>query len=367
MIIDLRSDTVTQPDERMRQAMARARVGDDVYGEDPTVKELEAKVAALLGMEAALFLPSGTMANLCALLAHTRPGEAVLLDRECHVAFYEAGGMARVAGVMPRFFPASGRAPRPAELDELLLPDDIHFAPASLLCLENTHNRGGGTVIPPHEMEALVAWARGAGLRVHVDGARLFNAAVALGCSLASLVRGVDSVMVSLSKGLAAPVGSVLAGRAEFIETARRARKLLGGGMRQAGVLAAAGLVALEEGWQQHLERDHQVAEALASALSGVEGVRVRPAQPRTNIVLVDLEVPAAGGGVSRPLPAHRLVEALQKEGVLVSAFGPSVVRLVTHRHVEMDAVEPVVKAFRRALDSVRASHRPSPPPAVGP
>src|SRR5690606_17519191 len=286
---DLRSDTVTRPTPEMRSAMAEAEVGDDVYREDPTVARLEEAVAHMLGKEAALFFPSGTMANLCAVLVHTRPGQSALLDAQSHIASYEGGGMARLAGVMPRHFPAAGRVPEPAELDEILPPaTDIHVAPASLLCLENTHTRAGGTVLMPEAVERAAAWARRRGLRFHLDGARLFNAAVALGRKPAELARDTDSVMVSLSKGLSAPVGSLLAGPASFIEEARRARKLVGGGMRQAGVLAAAGLVALRE--VDRLAEDHATAERLAEALADVEPLAVRPAEPvRTNIILVDV------------------------------------------------------------------------------
>lgn len=358
---DLRSDTVTRPTPEMRSAMAEADVGDDVYGEDPTVARLEEAVAAMVGKEAALFFPSGTMANLCAVLVHTRPGQSALLDAESHIAAYEGGGMARLAGVMPRYFPVSGRVPEVAELENMLpSTTDIHVAPASLFCLENTHTRAGGMVLVPEAVERAAAWARRRGLRFHLDGARLFNAAVALGRTPAELAREADSVMVSLSKGLSAPVGSLLAGPAAFIEEARRARKLVGGGMRQAGVLAAAGLVALRE--VERLAEDHATAENLAEALADVAPLRVRPAPPvRTNIILVD--VPAGDPGVpnEEPLrPAAELAGCLKDEGVLVNALGPRTLRLVTHRYVPRSAVPDIVDRFRRAVAAFVSRRAPA-------
>lgn len=362
-VYDLRSDTLTLPTEEMRQAMAAADVGDDVYGEDPTIIRLEQRVAELLGMEAGLFVPSGTMGNVCAILAHTRPGESALIDGESHIAFYEGGGIARLAGVMPRFFPRIGSVPTVQELDDLVPPpDDIHVAPTSFFSLENTHTRAGGVPFAPEETEPVIAWAKERGLAVHIDGARIFNAAIALGRPVTDLVRGADSVMVSLSKGLSAPVGSVLVGSGAFIEKARRARKLMGGGMRQAGVLAAAGLIALER--IPLLEEDHKVAAELARRLAALPGVSVREPAVRTNIVIVDLPArePDAGGveeregaalpqGAGRPRPADRLAAALREQGVLVNALAPRVVRLVTHRHVPLAAVDEVVSRFQRALE----------------
>lgn len=349
-VYDLRSDTLTLPTEEMRKAMAAADVGDDVYGEDPTIIRLEERVAELLGMEAGLFVPSGTMGNVCAILAHTQPGQSALLDAESHIAYYEGGGIARLAGVLPRYFPRTGCVPAVAELDDLIPPpEDIHVAPASLLSLENTHTRGGGVPFAPEETEPVIAWAKERGLAVHIDGARIFNAAIALRRPVTDLVRGADSVMVSLSKGLSAPVGSVLVGSRDFIKKARRVRKLLGGGMRQAGVLAAAGLVALER--IPLLEEDHRVAEELARRLAALPGMTVREMAVRTNIVIVDLpDGQRKGEGGQRP--ADRLAAALREQGVLVNALAPRVIRLVTHRHVPLTAVDEVVSRFERALEA---------------
>ncbi|HHY38241.1 MAG TPA: low specificity L-threonine aldolase, partial [Clostridia bacterium] len=245
-MIDLRSDTVTRPTPEMRRAMAEAEVGDDVYGEDPSVRQLEEIAAETMGKEAALFVASGTMGNQVALMAHTRRQDEVLLEAESHIFFYEAGGMAVLSGLMPFPIRTEDGILRPTDLERALRPSDIHFPKPSLVCLENTHNRHGGRVAGVEEIKKTCDFAHAHGLKVHLDGARIFNAAVALGVNVKSLVKDVDSVMFCLSKGLCAPVGSMLAGTRDFIEEARRCRKLLGGGMRQAGVLAAAGIVALK-------------------------------------------------------------------------------------------------------------------------
>lgn len=337
--IDLRSDTVTQPTEAMREAMARSVVGDDVFGDDPTVRELEERAAFLLGKDAALFLPSGTMANLTALLAHTTPGQEVLLGRQSHIYRYEVGGLSRIAGLLPALFGDEDGMPDPDEVRRLLRPANIHFPPSALLCLENTHNLAGGVVLPPQRLAALADVARQAGLAVHLDGARLFNAAVALGVDARAWTGHVDSVMISLSKGLSAPVGSVLAGGREFIERARKARKLLGGGMRQAGVIAAAGIVALDT-MVQRLADDHAVAAELARALSGIDGLSVDGERVQTNMVFVTLAQGEAPAFVAR----------LAERGVLAVAMGPRQVRFVTHRHVSLEHVPYVAAAVQASL-----------------
>ena len=235
--VDLRSDTVTQPTPRMRELMSKAVVGDDVYQEDPTVNQLEAYGAELVGKEAALFVASGTMGNLVALMTHTHPGEEVILEAEAHIYYYEVGGLCRIAGLVPHLLPGEGGIFTPEQLKKALRPANIHYPKTTLLCLENTHNRAGGRVLPQGQVEEIAEIAKEAGLKLHLDGARIFNAAAASGIDVKTLAAPFDSVMFCLSKGLAAPAGSLLAGSAEFIARARKNRKILGGGMRQAGSL----------------------------------------------------------------------------------------------------------------------------------
>jgi len=321
-IVDMRSDTVTRPTPRMRQAMAEAQVGDDVMGEDPTINRLEAEAAAQMGKEAALFAASGTMGNLLAVLAHTQPGEEAILQAESHIYYYEAGGLARIAGVMPRLLTGSRGHLDPGQIREAVRPRDIHFPPATLLCLENTHNRAGGTVMPMAQLAEVSATGRELGLKIHMDGARIFNAAAALGLAPREIAGPVDSVMFCLSKGLGAPVGSLLTGTEEFIARARRMRKLLGGGMRQAGVLAAAGLVALEDPLPQ-LRRDHLLAKRLASGLAALPGIILQPEEVETNIIIFGLGSPLAA--------AADFVRRLKGAGVLANAVSAGAIRLVTH------------------------------------
>lgn len=339
-VIDLRSDTVTRPTAAMREAMARAVVGDDVLGDDPTVKQLEARAADMLGKEAALFFPSGTMANLAALMAHTEPGEEVLVGEASHIYYYEVGGVSRVAGLLPRLFVDGDTEPTPAALEALLRAPDVHFPKTGLLCLENTHNRGGGTVLTPAKTEALARVARAAGFPVHLDGARVFNGAAALNVDVKALVEPVDSVMFALSKCLSAPVGSVLAGDEQFIARARRRRKLLGGGMRQAGVIAAAGLVALET-MVHRLRDDNDVAAELAAALARIDGIGLDAAAVQTNIVIF-----AVPEDTDAPTMARRLAE----HNVRASVMDARHVRFVTHRHIDADAIPAIVAAVRASL-----------------
>lgn len=338
--VDLRSDTVTRPTPGMRAALQAAEVGDDVFREDPTVNQLEQEVALLLNKPAALFVPSGTMANQIALRLHTHPGDEVLTADGVHVKWYETGAAAALAGVQ---LTAVGRGGlfSPEELRAAFVPErGDHAGAVTRLCwIENTHNRAGGRVWPLGELDAVCTEARELGLALHLDGARLWNAAVKLGVPPARLAAAFDTVSVCLSKGLGAPVGSLVVGGAAAIERARRFRKMYGGGMRQAGVLAAAGLHALNH----HLDRlheDHENANHLAARLVGIPGVRVVP--PETNILLFDLEA---------PLPdAETTLKALAARGVLGGAFGPRRVRLVTHLDVDRDACERAAEQIRGVL-----------------
>ncbi|MCL6581711.1 MAG: low specificity L-threonine aldolase [Firmicutes bacterium] len=325
MRIDLRSDTVTTPTPEMRRAMAAAEVGDDVYGEDPTVRRLEEKAAELLGKEAGLYVPSGTMGNLVAVMTHTSRGSEIILEAESHIYYYEVGGLAVVAQTLPRLIAGRRGCFGPEDLAAALRTPNIHFPTPALVCLENTHNRAGGAVWPPGLFDAVARAAHAAGLAVHLDGARIFNAAVRLGRPAAELVREADSVMFCLSKGLAAPVGSVLVGTRDFIARARKNRKIVGGGLRQAGVLAAAGLVALET-MIDRLAEDHANARRLAEGLVGIPGLGVDLDGVETNMVMCSVE----GLGVAAPDFARRLAS----KGVLVNAVDPRRLRFVTHKDV---------------------------------
>jgi len=341
-MIDLRSDTVTRPTPEMRRAMAEAEVGDDLYGEDPTVNRLQEEAAALLGFEAALFVPTGTMGNEIAIRVLTERGDQVLVEERSHVVEYELSGMAQHSGVVPRMLRAEGGILSPDAVRAGLKIPTINRAATTLLVVENTHNLAGGVVTPVHGMRGLFDCAKELGLKVHVDGARLWNAAVALGVAPAALVAGADTVMVTLSKGLCCPVGSLLVSSRERIERARRVRQLLGGGMRQAGVLAAAGLVALRS-MIPRLAEDHQKAQRLAEALQGREGLRLGAVD--TNIVVARFDEPK--------VPA--LVEALKKEGVLSTAMDPSTFRLVTHHDVSAEDCARAAQLVGQALSAARS------------
>jgi threonine aldolase len=336
--IDLRSDTVTRPDTRMRAAMAAAEVDDDVLGHDPTMLRLEQRVAELLGTQAALWVPSGSMGNLIALMVHLRPGERYLAARGSHVIDNELGTAAWIAGGMPEpldWAGGPGRISAEVVRSRASAPAAYHALRTTLLCLENTHGGSGGTVTRPDEHATLVATARDAGLRVHLDGARLWNAAVALGVPPAALAAGVDTVQVCLSKGLGAPVGSLVAGTTEFVTQARRMRKMLGGGVRQGGVLAAAGLIALDR--IDDLAADHANALALADGLAEL-GWRVE--RPQTNMVLA--EVPDVAP----------MLASLTRAGVMAVPMSGTSIRFVTHRDVH---ATDIAEALHRIKASVRA------------
>ncbi|MGP4059606.1 low-specificity L-threonine aldolase [Halobacillus sp. H74] len=331
-MIDLRSDTVTKPTRAMRQAALEAEVGDDVYEEDPTVKKLEAKAAEMLGKDAALFVTSGTQGNQIAVLTHCNPGDEVLLEANAHLFLYEGASMSALAGVQPRTITGQKGAMDLAEIKAAIRPDDIHFPETGLICLENTHNKAGGTVIPLENMQTIYEIAREHSIPVHLDGARLFNASIASGISLKRYGDQTDTIQVCLSKGLGAPVGSVIAGSADFIRKARKWRKRLGGGLRQVGMIAAPAYVALTE-MVDRLADDHEHARRLASGLSEVKGLQVEEVE--TNIVLAHV------GGTGRT--AAEFLEELKVDDILAVPFGPETVRFVTNYDVNEAAIETVI------------------------
>ena len=338
-VIDLRSDTLTKPTPEMRQAMAEAEVGDDVFGEDPTVNRLEEMAAARLSKEAALFVVSGTMGNLVSLLAQCGRGDEVIVGDQAHTYIYEQGGMAALGGIHPRVV-----ANRPdgtldlAQVTGAIRSDDQHFPRTRLVTVENTHNRCGGTVLTPEYMHSIGRLVREHGLRLHVDGARLFNAAVALGVDASSLVADASSVTFCLSKGLGAPVGSLVCGDRAFVAEARRARKIVGGGMRQAGVIAAAGIVALEQ-MVDRLAEDHANAQALAVGLSELPWVFVEPVPVRTNILYFRVTQEGAD--------ARRVAWLLGEQGVRMLPLDTHRVRAVTNHHVTKDDIQAVLRVCR--------------------
>jgi threonine aldolase len=341
--VDLRSDTLTLPTPEMREAMARAEVGDDVWGEDPTVQRLEALAAERLGKEAGLFVASGTMGNLVSVVAHTQSGQEVVLDLDSHIYNYEVAGSTIVGHVQMRPVQTARGFLSPEQVQEALRPANIHIPPTGLVCLENTHNRHGGTCLTPGETAAVAAVAHAAGVPVHLDGARLFNAAVALGCPARDLTAPVDSVTFCVSKGLGAPVGSVVCGSRAFVERARRVRKMVGGGMRQAGILAAAGIVALER-MVDRLAEDHANARTLAEGLAALPGLAVDPAGVQTNIVIIRV---SRGDRAASMAATEELVRGCAARKVKVHAMGPTAIRCVTHKDVDAEDIRRALDAFR--------------------
>ncbi|MGH9797842.1 MAG: threonine aldolase family protein [Candidatus Polarisedimenticolia bacterium] len=339
--IDLRSDTVTRPTPAMRRAMAEAEVGDDVFREDPTVARLETVAAEAVGKDAALFVPSGTMGNQIAVNVWTRPGQEVVLEERSHIFNYELATMASFSGVLARPVRGVLGIPEPDDVRAAIRPPAYYLAPTGLVTLENTHNMAGGTLLPVERAAAIAAIAKERSLPVHLDGARIFNAAVACGTSAAALARPFDSVMFCLSKGLGAPVGSILAGPRDFIGEALRVRKRLGGGMRQAGILAAAGLIALQQ-QVARLEEDHANARRLAERLGAVAAVRIDPSGVATNIVIFEI----TGGGA----PAAEVVRRWREAGVLALALDDRRVRAVTHYDVDGPAIERAADALAAIL-----------------
>lgn len=339
-IIDLRSDTVTQPTPQMREAMYRAEVGDDVYGEDPTILSLETLGARMTGKEAGLFVASGTMGNQVAVMTHTNRGDEVICEAESHIFYSEVAGMAVLSGVQARTIPSVKGILSAETIESAIRPQDIHQPKSALICLENTHNRAGGTCYPLETLAAIRKVADHHKVSIHIDGARLFNAAVALGVKVEKITQYADSVQICLSKGLCAPVGSLLVGRCDFIARARRNRKMLGGGMRQAGILAAAGIVGLQN-MVDRLAEDHENARQLAEALAAA-GFAIDLSTVQTNIVMID---------VSRMgLKAVDFAAKLKKAGILVSIFGEYRIRMVTHHGITAAEITKVVDTLHRLL-----------------
>jgi threonine aldolase len=339
-IIDLRSDTVTKPTPAMREAMAGAEVGDDVFGEDPTVKELEVETAALLGKEAALFTVSGTMANELAIRSQTEPGDEILVEAQAHVFYYEGGGPAALSGVMCRLLQGERGLFTVSDVESALRPVDPHFPRSRLVCLENTHNRGGGKIWPLEQMQEVATAARRHGLRLHLDGARLWNAAAATGIAERQWAAPFDTISVCFSKGLGAPVGSALVGSKELVGRAHRFRKMLGGGMRQAGIIAAGALFALRN-HRARLVEDHANAKALAEGISRCPGFEAAPAEVETNMVRF-----------RRPgTLAQEVVDRLRPRGVLVLAADRFTIRAVTSLMVSADDIRLAIDAVARVAE----------------
>jgi len=336
--IDLRSDTVTKPSEGMRAAMLAAPVGDDVIDIDPTVVALQDRIACLLGKEAAIFMPSGTMTNQIALRVHCSPGDEFLCESGCHIYNYEQGAFAQLSGLVAKTITGQNGLLDVEQLEGSVRPDNEHLVHTRLLCIENTHNRGAGKVYSLSRVQSLCEWAHSAGLRTHMDGARLFNASVATGVSLEAYSEPFDSISVCFSKGLGAPVGSCLVGTRDFISKARRARKLFGGGMRQVGIIAAGALFALDH-QMSRLAEDHEHARLLASAIDQCKSFQLADKVPDTNIVIFHVDKNRG--------TAIQLTESLKQDGILALPFGPQSVRLVTHHDVSRDQIERASEVLR--------------------
>ncbi|MBI1893378.1 MAG: aminotransferase class I/II-fold pyridoxal phosphate-dependent enzyme [Candidatus Rokubacteria bacterium] len=336
-IVDLRSDTLTLPTPAMRQAMAEAEVGDDVWEEDPTVKRLEAMAAKRFGKEAGLFVVSGTMGNLVGVLSHTEPGQEIILDADAHIYHYEVAGAARIGGLQTRPLQTERGFPSPEQVRSAIRPINLHVPATGLVCLENTHNRHGGTVCSPEEIAAVGQVAHAHGVPVHLDGARIFNAAVVLKREVREFAREADSVQFCLSKGLGAPAGSLLVGSRDYVARARRWRKRLGGGLRQVGVLAAPGIVALTT-MVDRLAEDHDNARLLAEGLSQLPGIRLDLERVQTNIVIFQVDPP---GG------AEALVRETTLRKVKIHQINPTSIRLVTHKDVDREDIHRALEVFR--------------------
>ncbi len=339
--VDLRSDTVTQPTAAMREAMVNAAVGDDVLGDDQTVIQLQDMLAEMLGKEAALFVPSGTMSNAIAIRAHTSPGDEIITETASHIYVYEGGGYAALSGCSVALVPGNSGIMEPEDVEKAIRKEEGslgHYPNGSLVCVENTANRGGGTCYPQEKLDQIAKIAHDNGCAAHIDGARLFNACVATGTSPSRMVREYDSISICLSKGLGTPVGSVLVGSSEIISKAHRWRKMFGGGMRQAGVLAACGIYALEN-HVERLEEDHRRAKHLAESVNSINGFSVNLDSVETNMVYIEGDI-----------GAKKILEKLAKQGIDVLEVGPSAVRAVVHLHITDEDIERTIQAFQNLI-----------------
>lgn len=344
MPIDLRSDTVTTPTEKMRDAIRNAEVGDDVYRDDPTINRLEKVAAELLGKEAALFVTSGTQGNQVAVLTHTQRGDEIILEEHAHIYYYETGGLSTIAGVQAKTIKGiNGRMPI-SDIENAIRGNDIHFPRTSLICLENTHAFSGGRVLPLSYMEEVYSLSRKQGIPIHLDGARLFNAATSSNVHPKEIAKYADSVQFCLSKGLSAPMGSILAGSKEFIERARKWRKMLGGGLRQSGMIGAAGIVALEE-MIDRLEEDHANAKSLAVGLSFIEGITIDIDSVESNIVMMSFELSGIG--------SEQFITLLKQYDILATSSGSNRIRFVTHRGITAEDVQKAIHAVHSIVKSV--------------
>jgi threonine aldolase len=338
-IIDFRSDTVTLPTEEMLEAILYSELGDDVFREDSTVNRLERLAAEKLGKEAALLVTSGTQANLVSLMSNTKRGNLVILEAESHIFWYEVGGISMIAGLLPWPVKSSFGALNPQDIERAIQQENIHFAEPAVICIENTHNRHGGTIISPDQIKAISEVAHSHGLKLYMDGARIFNAAVGLKVDVKEFTKYVDNLMFCLSKSLCCPVGSLLVGTSEFIERARKFRKVLGGGMRQAGIIAAPGIIALEK-MIDRLEEDHRNAQCLGEGINKIIGIQIDLSRVQTNIVCFEI------GGME--ISAELFVSKLKEEGILALALDNNKIRMVTHKGIEEEHVKKAIEAINK-------------------
>jgi threonine aldolase len=338
--IDLRSDTVTLPTEEMLEAIKYAKLGDDVFAEDPTVNQLQEMASEKMGKEAALLVPSGTQANLISLMSNCKRGDMVILESECHIYWYEVGGVSAVAGLLPWLSKSSAGAFDVPQLEALVRHKSQFFPDPSLVCVENTHNRHGGTIITPNQLEKISEIAKKHSIKLYMDGARIFNAAIGLGLDVEDFTKHVDNLMFSLSKGLCCPVGSIIVGNQEFIDRAKKNRKMLGGGMRQAGIIAAPGIVALEK-MIDRLKEDHENAKFIAERMSKFNGIRINLEKVQTNIVSFDLD---------EQITDDIFLRKLREKGVLALAQAKNKIRLVTHFGINRDHAETAVEVIKSVL-----------------
>ena len=343
--VDVRSDTVTVPTPEMREAMLAAPVGDDVYEEDPTINALEEEVADLLGKEAAIYCATGTMTNQIGIWASTREADEVIMERECHVYNYEAGAPAILSRVLIKLLDGERGVMTADQIEEAIVPDTLHTAPTSLVCIENTHNKRGGTLFPLDEMKRIGEVCHRNGLKLHLDGARLWNATAATGVAERDYAATVDSLSVCFSKGLGAPVGSALCGSRDLITVARKKRKMIGGGWRQAGIIAAGALYALRN-HRNRLTEDHANAKRLADGLRGIPGITINPDDPETNILMIDF---------AKNVNAKVVSARLKEHGVLISSMGPHRLRAVTHLGIDKTNIDTIIAAFAAVMKDIDA------------